>query len=774
MSDYPSLRPPSVSAGQNLPMGSAPIGRAASPAGNTSSPSTRYSLGGSGNNSTDNKKSGASAGLRSPGQGAMNLGAGPLNNSSAGRFGPRPSSEMIGMGTMGSASHHQSHTGGYGGQHHNPHHSMRQDSEAMDKWFEDLQHYEATLEEMAAASLDQNFKEELSAIEQWFRVLSEAERTAALYSLLQESTQVQIRFFITVLQQMARSDPSSAFLGQGINSELHQTPKPRSLNPEEKTDTSLTLESSHTDPMAEQMEAKLASLGMKSPSAAKSPASPSNRAYNRQSEAYLSPNHASMNFSPGAGSDAAATLAAQRAKLKANRVSAPGTFTGDQRTFSGSMSLDQVQERASSPSNLDAGRSPGLDGSGMRPKSIDALSKAGTGSAVGGPPRSPRRSGPLDNELSPITSTGNWASMVSTPLTNFFDDNRDAAGKGLNGQANVNLDAAANQLASVAEQQGGAGSGSGNFLLDQDVSKYQRRKSGQPGYDSREQQGGGGATLPPNLAAAWGPPGSSNDFLRQAMAPSPNSSNNNGQFSNFPTMSPNSFAGLQSPSGGFGNGLNMQMMNTMAAMGGLNMNNANAAQFLAMQQQIIQNQQQIAAMAAAAQQGGSNNSRGGRGPGGNLSPPTNTSHLSSGRRSPAPGNRGLASQSKGASAGASTAGNADEEVPELSVLNDVAAWLRHLRLHKYTPNFESSNWKEMVVMTDGDLEAKGVAALGARRKLLKTFRAVREKHGIKGKDDVEKPGDGAGAAPGSANAPSAGGEGAQDTSQAQDASVAGE
>ena len=39
-------------------------------------------------------------------------------------------------------------------------------AEVIDKWFEDLQNYEATLEEMAAASLDQNFKEELSAIEQ--------------------------------------------------------------------------------------------------------------------------------------------------------------------------------------------------------------------------------------------------------------------------------------------------------------------------------------------------------------------------------------------------------------------------------------------------------------------------------------------------------------------------------------------------------------------------------------------------------------------------------
>src|SRR5215475_6634431 len=49
-----------------------------------------------------------------------------------------------------------------------------------------------------------------------FKVLSEAERTAALYSLLQHSTQVQIRFFITVLQQMARSDPMTALLSPAI------------------------------------------------------------------------------------------------------------------------------------------------------------------------------------------------------------------------------------------------------------------------------------------------------------------------------------------------------------------------------------------------------------------------------------------------------------------------------------------------------------------------------------------------------------------------------
>ena len=80
------------------------------------------------------------------------------------------------------------------------------------QWIADIDQYETTLEEMAAATLDQDFKDELSAIEQWFRVLSEPERTAALYALLQQTTQVQIRFFIQVLQQMAKSHPMSGVL----------------------------------------------------------------------------------------------------------------------------------------------------------------------------------------------------------------------------------------------------------------------------------------------------------------------------------------------------------------------------------------------------------------------------------------------------------------------------------------------------------------------------------------------------------------------------------
>lgn len=82
----------------------------------------------------------------------------------------------------------------------------------MDKWYEDLQQYESNLEAMASASVDPKFKEEVQHVDQWFRYLNEAERTATIYILLQHSSQVQIRFFITVLQQMSNRDPLGALL----------------------------------------------------------------------------------------------------------------------------------------------------------------------------------------------------------------------------------------------------------------------------------------------------------------------------------------------------------------------------------------------------------------------------------------------------------------------------------------------------------------------------------------------------------------------------------
>jgi hypothetical protein len=105
-----------------------------------------------------------------------------------------------------------------------------------------------------------------------------------------------------------------------------------------------------------------------------------------------------------------------------------------------------------------------------------------------------------------------------------------------------------------------------------------------------------------------------------------------------------------------------------------------------------------------------------------------------GRRGPqsgrSPGLRSASSTGSGSRIDGGTP-KAEEDV-DPALLNDVPAWLRSLRLHKYTPNFEGTTWQEMVIMDEAQLEAKGVAALGARRKMMKTFEVVRKKMGIEG------------------------------------------
>lgn len=83
---------------------------------------------------------------------------------------------------------------------------------AADQWIAEIDQCETTLEEMAGATTDQDFKAELTAIEEWFRVLSEAERTASLYALLQQATKVQILFFIQTLEEMLRKHPMPGIL----------------------------------------------------------------------------------------------------------------------------------------------------------------------------------------------------------------------------------------------------------------------------------------------------------------------------------------------------------------------------------------------------------------------------------------------------------------------------------------------------------------------------------------------------------------------------------
>lgn len=60
-----------------------------------------------------------------------------------------------------------------------------------------------------------------------------------------------------------------------------------------------------------------------------------------------------------------------------------------------------------------------------------------------------------------------------------------------------------------------------------------------------------------------------------------------------------------------------------------------------------------------------------------------------------------------------------EDPTDPNLLKDIPAWLRSLRLHKYTDHLKDLKWTELVELDDRALEERGVNALGARNKMLK-------------------------------------------------------
>jgi hypothetical protein len=120
------------------------------------------------------------------------------------------------------------------------------EAEAIDKIFEDLSYYEKTLEEMANAKLDDDFKEEMAAIEQWFSVLSECERTTVLYSLIQNISELQVRFFLTLLQQKVKNNPLfHSFIKRPISDSIYSSSTKHNSNT--SSDNSSMIHSTSTE-----------------------------------------------------------------------------------------------------------------------------------------------------------------------------------------------------------------------------------------------------------------------------------------------------------------------------------------------------------------------------------------------------------------------------------------------------------------------------------------------------------------------------------------------
>ncbi|GAW22343.1 hypothetical protein ANO14919_118800 [Xylariales sp. No.14919] len=527
------------------------------------------------------------------------------------------------------------------------------------QWIADIDQYETTLEEMAAATLDQDFKDELSAIEQWFRVLSEAERTAALYALLQQTTQVQIRFFIQVLQQMGKNHPMSGVLS------------PANFD---------------KDPMSNRLSDAMNKLNVGSTRNSLTQPQPSTKRHSG-----LDPSAINSMFP-----DAAAAIATEKARFTqktgnqppSNRNSAavdPRSSLVAPTISAPSEGIDATGQNLNSPwgNTHDQGVSqPKPSSSGQPPM----------GQFVQPPPsaglRSPRPQLGANSNIQSTTlnapdksaselpllspygaGSGNWASMVNTPMNATFSQGNTPH------QADMVANATAMKLAALSTV-------NNRFALD-DVRKYRRARSN----DANGQ----------NLGVSAGPQVPNIPGANIVMV------NEHGQL-----LNRDQILALQNQQvmGGFG------AQRSRPNSPGIALQPAGFAQ-----QMPFASPQNNGFLSASFDtqnpllSGGFsalNMAQLGVGvPEGYLS---DHSELNRGR-SP----RGRRGTSK-----------PPEDPTDPTLLQDIPSWLRSLRLHKYTDNLKDMKWTDLIELDDEALEKRGVNALGARRKMLKVFEQVKD------------------------------------------------
>jgi SAM domain (Sterile alpha motif) len=528
------------------------------------------------------------------------------------------------------------------------HQGSQDDSNRLgEQWIQDIEHYENMLEEMAAATLDQDFKDELSAIEQWFKVLSEAERTAATYALIQQTTQMQQRFFAQVLNQMSKSHPISGVLS------------PANFGEKDAMSSRLS------DAMSKlNVEGSRHSMG-------RPPVSPAGT--KRNSGLDTSTIHAMF-------PDAAAAIAQQKAEYAQQTGNAPPSNRNStiDRTSLAAPTISAPRE--SKPENMswrqqgETSHQPPISrpksSSGQQAHQLPGQMPMGQFSQP--PPsaslRSPRPMGLQSNNIQSTTlnapeqhempmlspyNAGNWASMTNTPMIPNFQNQQSA------NQIDV-ANATAMKLAALSTVN--------NRIALDDVKKYRRARSNEP------QQ-------PPLSAGlqASGIPGINTIMV-----------NDQGQ-----VLSAQQVAAIQA--------------HQMAAAQGRRSRPSSPG--------LLPQGTPMQANFSSPQHNGYLAAYDGNpimmsNPLSSLVPPmghfSNEGYLSDHSEGRGRSPRGRRGSSK-----------PPEDPTDPSLLQDIPAWLRSLRLHKYTDNLKDLKWDDLVQLDEKGLEARGVAAVGARNKMLK-------------------------------------------------------
>jgi hypothetical protein len=538
---------------------------------------------------------------------------------------------------------------------------------AAEQYLAEIDQCETTLEEMAGATTDQDFKDELTAIEQWFRVLSEAERTASLYSLLQQATKVQILFFIQTLEEMLRKHPMPGILSP---SKVGDQGMSFSLTPD-RTSVFDNRPDGLSSRMNEGMnkENSRHSLGRPLPS-------PGNK---RNSG--LDPSTITAMFP-----DAAAAIAKKKAEYTQHTGNAPAS-NRNSAAFGERSSLvapsiseptDNAKDNNVQPSATPWGQRPAEN----RPKSSSGQQPMGQFSQP--PPsaglRSPRplqlsgHSNLQSTSINVPDSTGDlpllspynlnntsWASMTNTPMVPNFNTQQAPT------QADMVANATAMKLAALSTVN--------NRIALDDVKKYRRTRSNDGDGNAGQMPMSPG--LPQNVLVV----------------------NESGQVLNSQPLSAQQLAAIQAQQQAAFAAQRSRSDSPGIAMHGGNFSNMGFAS--------PQNNGYLAAYdASGALSGGMgalNLGQFGMGHGGSHEGYL-SDHSEMRGRSP----RGRRGSSK-----------PPEDPTDPSLLQDIPSWLRSLRLHKYTDNLKDYKWTELVELDDKGLEDRGVNALGARRKMLK-------------------------------------------------------
>lgn len=567
---------------------------------------------------------------------------------------------------------------------------------AAQQWIADIDQYETTLEEMAAATLDQDFKDELSAIEQWFRVLSEAERTAALYALLQQTTQVQIRFFIQVLQQMAQSHPMS-----GVLSPANFGEKGNGMS-DPFAGAGTASANTGSDPMSNRLSDAMSKLNVEGSrnSLGRPPPSPGNK---RNSG--LDPSRINAMFP-----DAAAAIAKKKAEFTQQTGNAPGS-NRNSAAFGDRTSLvaptisapDTGKDNMAQPPASPWGqRAPEPQPPIARPKSSSGQQQpmGQFSQSAASNLRSPRpgmqSSGPSNVQNTTITApditdapilspynlgNASWASMSNTPMVPNFNQQQTS---GLPPQQNNNNNNTggnqADMVANATAMKLAALSTVNNRIALDDARKYRRARS-------NDGQGKNSNTNQPPVSPGMPNPGIPGANLVMV--------NDQGQILNAQQI-----AALQAQQQAAMAGRRSRPNSPgMAMQGGGSLAPMNFAS--------PQNNGFLAAY--------DTNSMVNNGLGGSLglnqfgAPGTHEGYLSDHSEI----NRGRSPRGRRGSS------KPPEDPTDPNLLQDIPSWLRSLRLHKYTDNLKDLKWTELIELDDKGLEERGVNALGARNKMLK-------------------------------------------------------